>query len=215
VKGLDEVLTEEIVIEVQGKIFHLIWSDESSRQSEFLEIAFADKVRDLTTNAINRYKESVKGERDQLDVWAGVDSGKGAFEVVELRADLPDPRPNPEELLILREDEAPREKLLRVIRGAVKNPRHYEVLYRFHAEGESLSKIAARFDARISQIRNWKTTAMHQIRFALGIETEEKREALRKRRAPAGRNAARNPEGFVAAPSHRLYRFRFPHREAR
>src|SRR5437867_4060349 len=43
VKGLDEVATEEIGLEVEAKIFELVWSDVNSAQAQFLEIAFAEK----------------------------------------------------------------------------------------------------------------------------------------------------------------------------
>jgi DNA-directed RNA polymerase specialized sigma24 family protein len=120
--------------------------------------------------------------REQLDVWTGVESARGAFEVVELSNDLIDPRPNPEELLILREEEAQRDELWQRIQAAVKDPRHFQALYLFHGEEKSLKEIAAQFGTTVREIRHWKDTAMHQIRVALGIETEEKRKALNKRR---------------------------------
>jgi hypothetical protein len=182
VKGFDDVIKEEIGLEVEGKIFKLVWSDVHCAQAEFLEIAFAEKVRDLTRNAIERYNKSVMGERDQLDVWTGKEAGKGAFGLVELQQDVLDLRRDQEEMLILLEDETRRDKLHQKIYDAVKNPKHFQALYLFHAEGNSLGEIAAHFNTTIREIRYWKTTAMHQIRVALGIETEEKREALRKRR---------------------------------
>src|SRR5206468_4402953 len=141
---------------------------------------------------------------DQLDVWTGAEA-KGLFEVVELRNDVIDPRPNPEELLILREDEARREELWQRLHAAVKDPRHFQALYLFHAEDKSLSEIAAQFNATVRQIRHWKSTAMHQIRVALGIETEEKREALRQLRRARRANrrmessAKRKRAGSVSA----------------
>jgi predicted DNA-binding protein YlxM (UPF0122 family) len=180
VKGFDEVIKEEIGLEVEAKIFNLVWSDVNCAQAEFLEIAFAEKVRDLTRNAIQRYKHSVMGERDQLDVATDKDVGEGAFAVVELRQDVLDLRRDQEEMLILLEDETRRDELYQEIYDAVKDPRHFQALYLFHAEDHSLAEIAAHFDTTIRQIRYWKTTAMHQIHVAFGIETEEKREALRK-----------------------------------
>ena len=182
VKGLDDILTEEIGLEVEAKIFKLVWSDVNCAQAEFLEIAFAEKVRDLTTNAIERYKKSVMGERDQLDVWTGKEAGKGAFAVVELRQDVVDLRRDQEEMLILLEDDSRRDELYQTIYDAVKDPRHFQALYLFHAEDNSLAEIAAHFNTTIRQIRHWKSTAMHQIHVAFGIETEEKREALKKQR---------------------------------
>jgi len=182
VKGLDDILTEEIGLEVEAKIFNLVWSDVNSAQAEYLEITFAEKVRDLTKNAIERYKHSVMGEREQLDVSTDKHAGKGRFAVVELRQDVVDLRRDPEEILLLIEDESPRDELYQKIHDAVKDPRHFQALYLFHAEDKSLSEIAAQFNATVRQIRHWKSTAMHQIRVALGIETEEKREALRQLR---------------------------------
>ena len=179
VKGFDEVATEEIGAEVEAKVFELVWSDATSAQTEFLEIAFAEKVRGLTRNVIERYKKSVMARRDQLDVWTDAEA-KGSFEV-ELRHHPIDPRPNPEELLLLHEDEARREELLQRIPAAVKDPRHFQALYLFHAEDRSLSEIAAHFNSTIREVRYWKETAMHQIRVALGIATEEQRQALRQR----------------------------------
>src|SRR5437867_9843458 len=133
VKGFDDIIREEIGLEVEAKIFKLVWSDVNCAQAEFLEIAFAEKVRDLTTNAIERYKKSVMGERDQLDVWTGAEA-KGRFAVVELRQDLIDPRPDADEILILLEDETHREELYQKIHDTVKVPRHFQALYLFHAE---------------------------------------------------------------------------------
>src|SRR5207248_3484712 len=76
VKGRDDVLTEEIAMDVEGRIFNLLWSDRNSSQAEYLQIAFADKVRDLAKNAIEHHRKSVMGERDQLDVWTDADEGK-------------------------------------------------------------------------------------------------------------------------------------------
>jgi hypothetical protein len=194
-KRFDDVLQEEIVLEVQGKIFDLVWSGGISAQAEFLEITFAGKVRDLTRNAIASRKHSVMGEREQLDVSTGLDAGEGDFAVVELREDMVDLRRDPEEILLLIEDEPRRDELYRKIYDAVEDPRHFQALYLFHAEDKSLAEIAAHFNATIRQIRDWKSTAMHQIRVALGIETEEKRDALRElrrvRRANLKRESAK------------------------
>jgi hypothetical protein len=181
VKGFDDVIREEIGLEVEGAIFKLLWWGGDSTQADFLEIAFADKVRDLTRNVIDRYKKSVMAARDQLEVWTGQDTAKGAFAAVELRQDVADLRRDPEETLLLIEDDSRRDELLQKIYDAVKDPRHYQALYLFHAEDKSLVEIAAHFKAGVRTIQEWKATAMHQIRVALGIETEEKREALRQR----------------------------------
>ena len=182
VKGFDDVIKEEIGLEVEAKIFKLVWSDVNSAQAEFLEIAFAEKVRGLTRDVIQRYKHSVMSERDQLDVWTGKEAGKGAFGLVELRNDLIDLRRDQEELLILLEDEKGLDDLLQTIHGAVKDPLDFQALYLFYAEEMPLREIAARFCTDTREIRYRKDKAMHQIRVALGLETEEKREALRKRR---------------------------------
>jgi len=182
VKGFDDVIREEIGLEVEAKIFELVWSNVNCAQAEFLEIAFAEKVRDLTRNAIQRYKHSVMGEREQLDVATDKDAGEGAFAVVELRRDVLDLRRDQEEMLILLEDETRRDELYQKIYDSVKDPQHFQALYLFHAQDRSLAEIAAHFNTNIRQIRYWKDTAMHQIHIAFGMESEEKREALRKRR---------------------------------
>lgn len=182
VKGFDQVIREEIGLEVDGKIFGLLWSDEDSTQADYLEISFSDKVRDLTRNAIDRYKKSVMAERDQLDVWTEKDTGEGAFAVVELRRDVLDLRRDQEEMLILMEDDSRQDELLQEISRVPKDPRHFQALYLFHAEDKSLAEIAAHFQAGVRTIQEWKDTALHEIRFALGIETENKLEAIRQRR---------------------------------
>jgi hypothetical protein len=211
VKGFDDVIKEEIGLEVEAKIFKLVWSDVNSAQAEFIEIAFAEKVRGLTRDVIQRYKHSVMGEREQLDVATDKDAGKGAFAVVELHHDVIDVRRDQEEMLILLEDDSRRDELFQKIYDAVKDPRHFQALYLFHAEENSLAEIAAHFNTTIRKIRYWKATAMHQIHVAFGIETEEKREALRKRRrdrraepkrarsvSAAARDSKRSPQPKVA-----------------
>ena len=183
IKRCDDVLKEEIALEVQAKVFEFAWSDENSAEAEYFEIAFAKKVRGLTLNVIKGYKNSVMTERDQLDVWTEADSEKrGAFEVIELRQDVIDLRRDPEEVQLLILDESRLDELLQAIRDAVKNPKHFLAFYLFYAEEKSLAEIAAQFHTGPREIRYWKDTAMHQIRVALGIDTEEKREALRKLR---------------------------------
>jgi hypothetical protein len=98
IKGLEDVAKEEIALEVQAKIFDLVWSGVNCSQSEYLEIAF-------------------------------------------------------------------------------------QALYLFHGEDKSLKEIAILFGTGTRQIRYRKDKAMHQIRVALGLETEEQREAFRKLRS--------------------------------
>jgi len=188
VKGFDDVIREEIGLEVEGKIFDLVQSHVTCAQADFLEIAFAEKVRQLTGNAIGRYKKSVMGERDQLDVSTAKKVGKGRYGLVELRQDVVDLRRDQEEMLILIEDETRRDELYHEVHDAVKDRRHFQALYLFYAEDRSLSAIAAHFKTTIRRIRHWKATAMRQIHVAFGIETEEKREALRQWRRARRRN---------------------------
>jgi hypothetical protein len=201
VKGFDEVIREEIGLEVDGKVFGLLWSDKGSTQAEYLEISFSDKVRDLARNAIDRYKKSVMAERDQLDVWTEKDAGEGAFAVVELHRDVLDQRRDQEEMLILMEDDSRQDELLQEISRVPKDPRHFQALYLFHAEDKSLAEIAAHFQAGVRTIQEWKDTALHEIRFALGIETEDKLEAIRKRRR--ARRAKRKLDGAQTQKSTR------------
>ena len=182
VKGFDDVIKEEIGLEVQARIFELVWSDEDPSKAQYLEACFAKNVRDLTTDVIKRYKHSVMAERDQLDVWTDPESEKGAFSAVELRQDVADLRGDQEEMLLLFEDEPGRDALLQIIGAAPKDPRHFLAFYLFYAEDKPLAEIAGQFKVSVRQIKEWKATAMHEIRVALGLDTEEKREALRQRR---------------------------------
>jgi hypothetical protein len=182
VKGFDDVIREEILLDVQGKIFNLVWVNVNSSQADYLEVAFADKVRDFATNAIKRYKDSVMGEREQLDIAIGKDAGEGAFAVVEINKDVLDLRRDQEEMLILLEDDSRQDELLQKIQDAVKDPRHFQAFYLFEALDKPIKEIADHFNTNVREIRYWKDTARHQIRVAFGIETEEKREALNKRR---------------------------------
>lgn len=111
---------------------------------------------------------------------------------------MADVRGNAEDILILVEDDSRQDDLLQFIRDSVKDPRHFLALYLFHAEDKSLAEIAAQFKTGVRQIRDWKDTAMHQIRVALGLETEEKREALRKLRN--ARRASRRAESRNIRP---------------
>jgi hypothetical protein len=197
-KGFDYVLKEEMALEVEAQVFSLVWPDANCAQAEYLEVNFAGKVRDLSRNVIERYKHSVVAKRDQLDVWTGAEA-EGEYDVVELRRDVADVRRNSEEILLLIEDDSRQDELLQFIRDSVKDPRHFLALYLFHAEDKSLAQIAAQFKTKVRQIRDWKDTAMHQIRVALGLESEEKREALRKQRN--ARRAARRAESRKIRPS--------------
>jgi hypothetical protein len=109
-------------------------------------------------------------------------SPRRAFTVVELRQDVVDLRRDQEEMLLLFEDEPGRDELLQIIGAAPKDPRHFLAFYLFYAEDKPLAEIAGHFKVSVRQIKEWKATAMHEIRVALGLDTEEKREALRQRR---------------------------------
>lgn len=198
-RGLDDVFKEEIALEVQTKVFNLVWSEEDCSQAQFLEVTFAEKVRALTKNVIERSKKSVMAEREQLDVATEKNVGKGRYGLVELREDVPDLRRDQEEMLILLEDDSRQDELLEKIRDFVKDSRHFLALYLFHAQDKSLREIAAVLKTTVRTARAWKDTAMHQIRVGLGIETEEKREALRKLRN--ARRAVRRKESTRPARS--------------
>ena len=141
IKGNDLVLKEEMALEVESQIFDLVWTDTNCPQAEYLEVAFASKVRKLTANVIERYQNSVMAQRDQLDVWTGAESEE-EYDPVELRRDLADLRPDPEAILLLIEDESRRDELYQFIQDSVKDPRHFLALYLFEAEDKSLAEIA-------------------------------------------------------------------------
>jgi hypothetical protein len=94
-----------------------------------------------------------------------------------------DTRPDMEGILILRESEPRRDELLRMIYDAVEDPLDFQALYLFHAQDKSLKEIATQFGTNTRAIRYRKDKAMHQISVALGLETEEQREAFRKLRS--------------------------------
>ena len=202
IKGFDEVLKEEMNLEVEAQVFSLIWSAENCPQAEYLEVNFPGKIRKLAANVIERYKHSVMAKRDQLGVWTGADAQEEAqadFAPTELWRDVDDSRRNPEEIQILIEDDSRRDDLLQFIRDSVKDPRDFLALYLFHGEDKSLAEIAAHFKTGVRQIRDCKDRAMLQIRLALGLESEEKLEAMRKLRN--ARRAMRRAEARNIRPS--------------
>ncbi|RUL84032.1 RNA polymerase sigma factor [Tautonia sociabilis] len=167
-KGFDQTTTEEIVIQVGERVVELILADTPSRQSEFLEVAFAEAVKRRTLNAVERRESQPRTYRFATPTDAG-DGSDGT--VANPLEGMADGEPSPEEIAIARE----RPDVLRRCLGAISNPKHREaVVLRFFEGWPIVSKdktkpsLCTHFGISDRQISNWFAKAFEEVRAMAG-----------------------------------------------
>src|SRR5262249_6722021 len=132
VQGLDDLAKEEILSNVEIEILEIVLSKDSSRQTDFLEIAFARAVEKLTIDAIRKYNNSPLAHRGEIADDATDEDGDEIERPIEL---LPDNRPNAQDTLLQLEAGNQRHELLRKACDAVQNPRHLEAIILHYGHG--------------------------------------------------------------------------------
>jgi hypothetical protein len=175
VKGLDPMQAEQVVLHVEESILVLLLSEESSRQADFLEIAFAKSVEQRTLNAIEKLKTStLMGRRGEFHTTCeGTDVSK--FESERPLLLVPDTGPDPLEIFLEAEDKARVAALIEKASEAVKDPRHLEAAvlhfcHRWPMESKrGLPDLVSHFNISARQIRKWIATALKEMREALGL----------------------------------------------
>jgi hypothetical protein len=169
-QGFDQDTLEEIVWTVEKQIVDLVLAETSSRQSDFLEVAFGKAVERRTINAVEKRRNSPLPLRHMP---ASVSDEETEPErPTELVADE---RAGPEEIVAELESEAQRPELIRKARAAVKDPRHVEaVILRYVYGWPMVDKdpnkptLTRHFGKSARQIQNWLADALEAMRAAIG-----------------------------------------------
>jgi hypothetical protein len=168
--GFDDAATEYIVLQAERQVLELVLMETPSRQSQFLEIAFAKAVKRRTLTAVRSHKRSVRGHIGEFPSAANdEDAGEETERPIEL---APDGGSSPEAILIEAQDEEQRRRWLGIAYKAVKNRKHLKaVLLRFQGmpvtSNEGKPNLVAYFKATPGQVRYWIETALEQMREAL------------------------------------------------
>ena len=167
-KGFDQTTTEEIVCQVGERVIELILADIPSRESEFLEIAFALAVKRRTLKVV----EKRKNQPQTYHFATSNDAGDGSDGTIANPLDgMADSGPSPEEISIARE----RPDVLRRCLGAITNPRHREavVLHFFEdwpieSKDKTKPSLCTHFRISARQINNWLAKAFEEVRAMAG-----------------------------------------------
>jgi hypothetical protein len=169
-KGFDPETRDTILQHVEDRITDLVFADQPTRESEFLEVGFSQKVKGLTLNAVVLRKQAPQSFRasDRDDDSARKDDPAERVQ---------DERPRPDEVLAALEDVTRRPELIRRAREAVRDPRHYEAAllhygrgWPIYAKDPATPCLARRFGVSERQVRNWLAAGLEAMRAAIGEE---------------------------------------------
>ena len=173
-QGFDEITTEEIVWSVERQILDLVLTEEPSRKSEFLQVAFGFVVERRTINAVQKYHNSPWARRGQIPaVPDDEDNDEEIERPIEFAADE---GLDPEGILLEKEDQARRREWIQKAYDAVEDPRQFQALILFCCHGWPITSkdptkkdLARHFKATPRQIRYWIATALKTVRDAVRI----------------------------------------------
>jgi len=179
---MDEYDQEQFVSDVEMQVLELVLTKQPSKEREILEVAFGRAMRNLALNQLKKFKNSTAGNIADMAVdYTNVDGAEEGDEVQRPIEFLPDATSGPENILLNLDMRKQRHRLLRKALKAVSNPRHREAVILHHAHdipitscqrGKKCLTRQFRKDAR--QIKYCITTAMKQMRAALGINARTK-----------------------------------------
>jgi DNA-directed RNA polymerase specialized sigma24 family protein len=170
-RGVDSLVTEEILLNVEIDILETLLTPNPSRQTDFLQIAFAKVIQGKTVNALEKQRNSVLGHRGEFIV----DAAEDADDVEEMGGPLAlvaDTRPNPEEALLQLEEQNERHRLLRKALRAVKDPRLRKAVILHYGHDWCVDRLAKHFNVTRGQMNHWIATAMAAMREACGVGTK-------------------------------------------
>ena len=162
-RGFSKVEAEEIIHTINRKIVELVLAAEPSNQSEILEVAFSEAVKRRTLKEVSKVQSRPSSSRKSVDA--------------DNPPDQPDEAVGRLEGFLQMEDAARLPELLRKAEGAVRDPRHYEVLvlrfgYDWPIESNDPEQptLATKYGVSPRQIRNWIKQGLETIRTALGVK---------------------------------------------
>ena len=169
-QGFDKITTENIVMQVEIEILELVLAETPSRQSDFLEIAFAKAVERRTIDAVMKHNNSPMGRRGEIVAEAD-DDGDDFDEIERPIERAADGRPSPEAIVLQLQDEARRREWIQKACDAVKDPRHLVAVILHYGHGWPITckdpgkpDLARYFDVKPRQIKYWIATALETMR---------------------------------------------------
>jgi hypothetical protein len=113
----DEAARDYILSQAEMEILKLALTTTPTRTSDYLEIAFAKKVRQMTFDAIRKYKKSPSGRRG--DIIPMTDADEDLDEIERPMEFMPTHDRSPETITLHAD-------LVEAIRDRVEDPRHFE-----------------------------------------------------------------------------------------
>jgi hypothetical protein len=117
VSGFDEATKDYLLGQIDIEMLKLVLAEKPTRRSDYLEIAFAKALRQLTFNVIRKHSKSPMGRRGEAIPTTDEDDDP---EEIERPLDfVPDNGRSPQ-TLVLQAD------LIRKIKERVQDPRHFE-----------------------------------------------------------------------------------------
>lgn len=170
--GFDRLTTEGILVRVEQKVIDLLLASEPTRSTEYLEIAFASKVKQYALNEVAKIEERTVVPATSLPLDPEAEDLERSHERVR------DEAPNPEELLRTLRDPTRREQCLDRAFAAICDPRHREAvrLHYLHdwpisAQDPSTPSLARSFGMSPRQIQNWINTGLKDMLSVLKEES--------------------------------------------
>ena len=181
-KSLDDYDKEQFLSDVEIQVLAKVFTKEPSRGREYLEIAFGQAIKGLACDELRKFRNSTAGNIAEITVDSSDEEWGGEEEVERPIEFLPGLASGPEDILLRLETAEERLQLLQKALDAVEDPRHLEAAILHWGHGipvdsckRGAPSLARRFRKDARQIRYWLTTAMGQMRAALGIEKSEMR----------------------------------------
>jgi hypothetical protein len=175
-RELDNYDKEQFLNDLEIHVLTDVFTRERSREREILEIAFGWAVQRLARDEFEKFRNSTAGNIAEIPVDSTDEDWDGEEEVERPIEFLPDASSGPEQILLNLDMAEHRHQLLRRALEAISEPRHREaaILHWGHGTPVDTCKrgtpsLTRRFRKEARQIRYWLTTAMNQMRTALGI----------------------------------------------
>ncbi len=182
---LDQVDREEVLLGVEMKILELILTTKPSRRGDFLEVAFAQAIKEITNDQLEKLANSPSG--NIVDYVAGCEDEEDQ-EIERPIEFVPTEEPGPEDTLLNLDNRKSRHRLLRKALNAVADSRNREAVIRHIGKGQPITSkqrgvesLQRYFRKDPRQIKYWIDIALKQMRDALGVQVNGKLRSPRVR----------------------------------
>jgi RNA polymerase sigma factor (sigma-70 family) len=175
IHGAYEAAREMIQLHVDLEIKELLLAKTVSRQSEALEVAFGQAVARRTTDEVRRFRNSALGHARQIISDEEDAEGERIEDPVE---SIPDKRPGAHEIVAEAEHANQSRRVIEEASVFVTDPRHRKAVRLKYLEGWSIQRIAKHFKISDRQARNWKYTAVRQMKEGLNRSGDDRAQYL-------------------------------------